>query len=112
MYEIFEKLLKEKGVKTSDVCKATGLKAPTFSDWKKGKSSPNVDKLILIADYFETTVEYLRTGKKTEYTIEMADDDFALISLEKKIKEYAIKLSKLSEEDRNDIMKMIDRFGK
>ena len=52
MYDIYEKLLKEKGLKTADVCRATGLKAPTFSDWKKGKSAPNVDKLILIAEYF------------------------------------------------------------
>ena len=112
MYEIFERLLKEKGVKTADVCRATGLKAPTFSDWKKGKSSPNADKLILIAEYFGVSVPYLRTGKEAEFTVEMADMDAELIMLEKRIKEYAIKLSKLSEEDRIDIMKMIDRFGK
>lgn len=112
MYEIFERLLKEKGVKTADVCKATGLKHPTFSDWKKGKSAPNVDKLILIANYFEVSVEYLRTGKEPEFSIEMADMDAELIMMEKRIKEYAIKLSKLSEDDRKDIMKMIDRLGK
>lgn len=44
--------------------------------------------------------------------IETADMDADLIMLEKRIKEYAIKLSKLSEDDRKDIMKMIDRFGK
>ena len=44
--------------------------------------------------------------------IEMADTDAILISQEKRLKEYFIKLSKLSEEDRNDIMKMIDRLGK
>lgn len=112
MYEIFERLLKEKGVKTADVCKATGLKHPTFSDWKKGKSAPNVDKLILIANYFGVSVEYLRTGKESEFTVEMADMDADLIMMEKRLKEYALKLSKLPEEDREDIMKMIDRFGK
>lgn len=112
MYEIFERLLKEKGVKTADVCKATGLKHPTFSDWKKGKSAPNVDKLILIANYFEVSVEYLRTGKEAEFTVEMANLDADVIFLSKEIKEYAIKLSKLSEDDRKDIMKMIDRLGK
>lgn len=112
MYEIFEMLLKRNGVKVADVCRATGLKPPTFSDWKKGKSSPNVDKLILIANYFGVTVEYLRTGNEKEYTEKVADEDTKLIFLPKEIKEYAIKLSELSVEDRKDIMKMIDRLGK
>lgn len=35
MYEIFLKLLEEKGVTTADVCKATGISQPTISNWKK-----------------------------------------------------------------------------
>lgn len=112
MYEIFERLLKEKGVKTADVCRSTGLQAPTFSDWKKGKSAPNVDKLILIAKYFNVSVEYLRTGKEHEFTAGSADMDANLIMMDKKTKEYALKLSMLSEDDKADIMKMIDRLGK
>ena len=42
----------------------------------------------------------------------MADADTELFMLEKRIKEYAIKLSKLSEDDKQDIMKMIDKFGR
>lgn len=112
MYEIFERLLKEKDVKTADVCRATGIKAPTFSDWKKGKSAPNVDKLILIAEYFGVSVQYLRTGKEREYTIEMADMDAELIMMEKRIKEYTLKMSKLSDADKKRVYDMIDRFLK
>lgn len=108
MYEIFEKLLKEKGVKTSDVCKATGLKAPTFSDWKKGKSSPNVDKLILIAEYFGVSVQYLRTGKHPEFSIEMAQTDVELSNMSKRVKEYAIRLNKMPSSKQEHIMQLID----
>lgn len=67
MYEIFEELLRIHGVKTADVCRATGLKAPTFSDWKRGKSKPNAEKMALIADYFGVSVTYLLTGKSNSH---------------------------------------------
>ena len=79
---------------------------------KLDKSTPNTKKIQLISDFFNVSVDYIMTGKENQFTIEMADMDADLIMLEKRIKEYAIKLSKLSEEDREDIMKMIDRFGK
>lgn len=59
MYEIFAKLLKEKGIKTSTVATSTGISNMTFSDWKSGKSTPKADKLQKIADYFGITVDYL-----------------------------------------------------
>ena len=64
MYEIYLELLEKSGRKSSDVSKATGIPASTFSDWKKGKSSPKQDKLQKIADYFGVSVEYLMTGEQ------------------------------------------------
>lgn len=63
MYEIFAKLLEEKGLKAADVTRATGIKSPVFSEWKKGKSKPNTEKMIKIANFLEVSVEYLTTGK-------------------------------------------------
>lgn len=63
MYEIFVQLLDRTGKKASDVAKATGIPSSTFSDWKKGKSSPKAEKLQKIADYFGVSVDYLMTGK-------------------------------------------------
>ena len=63
MYEIFVQLLDRPGKKASDVAKATGIPSSTFSDWKKGKSSPKAEKLQKIADYFGVSVDYLMTGK-------------------------------------------------
>ena len=52
MYERYVELLNEKGVKNIDVSRATGIPASTFSDWKKGKSSPKREKLEKIAEFF------------------------------------------------------------
>lgn len=45
MYEIYCKLRDERGLKDSDVVKATGITKSTFSDWKSGRSKPKQDKL-------------------------------------------------------------------
>ncbi len=62
-YDIYLKLLKEKGVKNADVSRATGVHPATFSDWKKGKSKPKQEKLQKIAQYFNVSIEYLLTGE-------------------------------------------------
>ena len=58
MYEKFARLLQEKGVTPYRVHKETGVSQSTLSDWKNGKSVPKIDKLQLIADYFEVPVSY------------------------------------------------------
>jgi transcriptional regulator with XRE-family HTH domain len=59
MYEIFSKLLKERGETAYKVSKATGISQSTLSGWKRGISQPKADKLQKIADYFEVTLDYL-----------------------------------------------------
>lgn len=64
MYEIFAKLLEERGVTAYKVSKATGIAGSTFSDWKSGRSTPKQDKLQKIADFFGVSVDFLITGKE------------------------------------------------
>ena len=59
MYKIFEALLAERGVTAYQVAKATGISTGSLSDWKNGRSSPKVEKLKKIADYFGVSVDYL-----------------------------------------------------
>lgn len=67
MYKYFKKLLESRNIKTADVAKATGLPKSMFSEWKNGRSKPKVDKLILIADYFGVSLDYLVTGRMPEF---------------------------------------------
>lgn len=62
MYERYVELLNEKGVKNIDVSRATGIPASTFSDWKKGKSSPKREKLDKLAEFFGVEPDWI-SGK-------------------------------------------------
>ena len=62
MYERYVELLNEKQVRNIDVSRATGIPSSTFSDWKKGKSSPKYDKIQKIANFFNVQLDYL-TGE-------------------------------------------------
>lgn len=63
MYEVFEKLMKEKGVTPYRVGKDTGINPSTFTNWKKGAYEPKIDKMQKIADYFGVSLEYLMIGE-------------------------------------------------
>ena len=60
MYERYLELLNSTGVKSADVAKATGIPPSTFSDWKRGKSSPKYEKLQKIANYFGVKADWLQ----------------------------------------------------
>ena len=64
MYEIFMQLLQDYGITPYKVSKETGISQSTFSDWKKGRSTPKSDNMKKIADYFGVSVDYLMTGKE------------------------------------------------
>lgn len=58
MYEKFSKLLHQRGLRPSDVSRATGINSAVFSEWKRGKSTPKTDKLVKLAEFFEVPLEY------------------------------------------------------
>ena len=64
MYEIFERLLNERGITAYKVAQETGVTTATLSSWKKGRYTPKREKLQKIADYFGVTVDYLMNGEE------------------------------------------------
>lgn len=73
---------------------------------KLDKSTPNMAYLQKIANYLGVTTDYLLTGK--ESTEDIAILDVKLTELNNRLKEYALKLSELSEEKQECVMKLID----
>lgn len=59
MYEIFEKLLQEKGITPYRLSKDTGISTATLTSWKQGKYNPKPEKLKIIADYLGVSYNYL-----------------------------------------------------
>ena len=58
MYKKYVELRDRKGVSDYRVAKETGIPCSTFTDWKTGRSSPKLDKLKSISNYFEVPLEY------------------------------------------------------
>lgn len=101
MYEIFAKLLKEKGVTPYQVSKATGVAQSSLSDWENGRSKPKYEKMLAISDYFGVSVDYLLGNEPKEKTPAEADvtfDDFT----------YAMygEAKELTDEDKNMLLEM------
>ena len=66
MYKEFADLCQKRNVTPYRVAKECGFSNVTLSDWKNKGSTPRVDKLIAVARYLGTTVEYLVTGETSD----------------------------------------------
>lgn len=55
-------LLAEKGISKRDFYRDCGITSASYSLWNTGKTTPRMKNLEVIADYLETTTDYLLTG--------------------------------------------------
>lgn len=113
MYSIYQKLLDEKGLKNSDIARATGISNMTLSDWKNGKSTPKQDKLMKIADFFGVSLDYLMTGEERDFLYSDENSDF-LINITKELKsdpafaDRIMRYMSLLKENKKSVNDMID----
>lgn len=85
MYQKFFELLQQKNLRAADVSKGTGISSGFFSDWKKGKYEPKLDKLQKIADFLEVPISYF------------TDEDISVVAT--KTKKIPKDLRKILEEE-------------
>lgn len=62
-FDRIEMLLKENRMTQADLARATGISTGLISQWKKRMQNPSAEKLKLVADVFEVTVDYLMNGE-------------------------------------------------
>lgn len=58
-YKNFQEIIAFKGITPYKVAKKTKISTGTLSDWKTGRSTPKVDKLMKIADCLGVPLEAL-----------------------------------------------------
>lgn len=58
MYQRYTELRDKKGVTDYRVSEDTGISRSTFTDWANGRSSPKIEKLMKLAEYFGVNLEY------------------------------------------------------
>lgn len=74
MWEIFEALMKQKGLKIADVARQTNIPYSTFTDWKARRYKPKQEKMQKIADFFGVSVGYLMTGENQPFMALTAEE--------------------------------------
>lgn len=73
----------------------------------KAKDIPS-GRIMEISNYLNVSMNYLMTGKESEFTIEMAETDVALSNMNNRLKLYALKLADLPKEKQEQIISLID----
>lgn len=110
MYERYCKLRDLKGLNDAQVSEYCDFPKSTFSDWKKGKSTPKTDKIVKIAECLECSIDYLVTGKESidsTFTEESAKL-VAKIRNDKALSEALEKYFTLSEAKQKHVLELIN----
>ena len=65
-----QSLRKSKGISQEELADKIGVSRQAVSKWESEQNTPDIEKVILLSDYFETTTDYLLKGiepvKETE----------------------------------------------
>ncbi|PLX68618.1 MAG: hypothetical protein C0603_05550 [Denitrovibrio sp.] len=67
------KLIKRKGIKQVDVCRAVGLSPSRLSNYLSGSREPDLETLSRIARFLEVKLDYFAYGDKIENTKETGE---------------------------------------
>ena len=74
--EVFAKNLRRymerKGISQKELAVIVGVSAPTINEWIKSKKYPRIDKIEILANYFECLKSDLIEEKKEQSTSELS----------------------------------------
>lgn len=65
-----QEILNTKNISAAKMMRELGFSSGLFSQWKTGKQKPSLEKLEMIADYLDVTIETLRKDELKEKAIE------------------------------------------
>lgn len=99
----------ELGYTQDELAKKLGYKSRSSVNKVEMSREIPMKKVKLYADVLDLSVPFLMGWEDDDSIIEIAETDVALSNMGKRVKEYALKLANLSAEDKEMIMKMIDR---
>ena len=57
-----QQLRRQKGISQEELADRVGVSRQAVSKWESEQSTPDMDKVILLSDYFEVTTDYLLKG--------------------------------------------------
>ena len=80
--ENIQRLLLDNKITATKMLSELNLAKNAMSEWKKGRIKPSIETMQKIATYFNVSVDYLLTGKETDYNEELGLDNETLDYLE------------------------------
>lgn len=81
-----QKLLQEQGIKGIEMCKDLQMGRAVYSDWRRGKASPSLQTAMKIAEYLDTSIDYLAFGaERTASRNELSVKEQAIMERVKKL---------------------------
>ena len=75
IYDRIEYLLNKHGISSYKLAKETGISTGLISQWKKRTQNPSQAKLLIIANYFGVSLDYLTGNEGTEKAPTLTDKD-------------------------------------
>ena len=55
-------LRKSRGISQEELAEKMGVSRQAVSKWESEQSSPDIDKIVLLSEYFDVTTDYLLKG--------------------------------------------------
>lgn len=99
------KIMKERGMTQKEFADKTGISQSTISDWKRKKTNPAADKIIVICETFEMSADELLTGTKN-YSRPLSD--YEMISTKSEEYEMLRIFRELDEIGRSRVLGYLD----
>ena len=83
-YTILDKEMKLRNLSNYQLSKETGISDSLIGYWRNGKRKPTLDNLILLANHFNVTIDYLVFGSQNSSNMfgndSLSNDENELIS--------------------------------
>lgn len=74
------RLMAERGIKSVDVCAALDIPSSTFSSWITGVMYPRIDKIEMMARYFNCSkADLVEDQFSVVRTVELSTEEYGLI---------------------------------
>lgn len=59
-------IIEDRGIKSADLCRATGISPSAFANWKQRGTDPPAKHILPICEFLDCSLEYLLTGEETK----------------------------------------------
>lgn len=74
-------LRKSRGISQEELAEKMGVSRQAVSKWESEQSSPDVDKIVLLSEYFDVTTDYLLKGIESLADVPEKKEDARIFSV-------------------------------